>query len=281
MSRSNNNGCYSLKNRRLAGFEINMTRIAQMPEVAFFSVPQFLQALIWYPNFVWIYRGESDLSRPIIPKAGRKEYFLADFADSEGRDLPPRDLLRFNQWRKLAIAYKKKLPKNDFDCLAYAQHYGLATRMLDWTSNPLVALFFAVDSCSEKDGAVYCYAPYWTLKTETTKLGELAQIAKYIPPPFDKRILLQCGVLTYMPDPKVPLTPGPIHDLHELTPEHKLNLVRFVVKADMKRLLKDSLDQLGINRKFLFPDLEGLSNYINDETSKTVKMEATNRKEAN
>ena len=46
---------------------------------------------------------------------------------------------------------------SDFDMLAKMQHYGLPTRLLDFTSNPLVALYFACESLYQKDGRIICH----------------------------------------------------------------------------------------------------------------------------
>lgn len=244
-----------------------------MNEVEISTIPHFLVEIARYPNICWMYRGQADVVWPLVPKAGRPEYFLPPFRGSDAGRFPPRDIARFYYWRELAVAVRKDLPVNDFECLAYAQHYGLATRLLDWSTNPLVALFFAVDAVSSSDGAVYCYCADGHIRSKDCNVETLSAVGRYSPPPFDARILLQAGVFSYHPIPQTPLAPGPItREVDLLRPADGLNLCRFRVPADMKVLLKQSLSEIGINRKSLFPDLDGLSDFVNWETRRSAEL---------
>lgn len=55
------------------------------------------------------------------------------------------------------LTYVQHRPQTAWEELAIAQHHGLPTRFMDWTTNPLVALYFAVRNSSRHsaDSAVY------------------------------------------------------------------------------------------------------------------------------
>lgn len=87
-----------------------------------------------------VYRGQSDKSWKTIPSIFRSEHTI------KKERIYLREFIRLFPEETNDISF--------FEILTKAQHYGLPTRLLDYTFNPLVALYFACNSNEEKDGVV-------------------------------------------------------------------------------------------------------------------------------
>jgi len=119
---------------------------------------------------IW-FRGEDkvDILTPLIPKA----YRIYNDPDIDDAYLAAKAIEgNFKaQFRRQAQPYlsSKGIIQNDWNEYFLMQHYGLKTRLLDWTGSALIALYFAIENLSENDSRVWILNPH-TLNKFTTSI---------------------------------------------------------------------------------------------------------------
>lgn len=97
-----------------------------------------------YENYEYYYRGHSNQDYATLPSLFRENSHISN-EDKMFREL----ILRCpNEFIHLSSTFQK---------LVKMQHYGLPTRLLDITSNPLIALFFSCLNNNDKDGEVIVF----------------------------------------------------------------------------------------------------------------------------
>jgi hypothetical protein len=147
------------------------------------------------------------------------------------------------------------------DLLILAQHYGLKTRLLDWTTNPLIALWFACSSNREGDAFVYALDAQQHLDANPYNKdpSTITKTQAFQPRFNNSRIVAQQGwftIHTFSARTKrfVPLenNAAMMGDLEE-----------FVIPADRRREILLSLDRHGVSARTVYPDLAGLCQYLN------------------
>lgn len=192
-----------------------------------------------------IYRGVKDASYELVPKIGR--YAKLKSLSAEEMLVAEKTMLRLFRERAWPVLPDAKCANWEF--LALAQHHGLPTRLLDWSRNPLVAAFFAVEK--EHNGASVIYAYDHKTFIEINKHPDpfnRKTAGKFIPNHITPRITAQTGLFTIHPNPREPLT--------------SKNIQRWVIPNGSRKALKYALYKYGIHTASLFPDLDGFSKHI-------------------
>lgn len=107
-----------------------------------------------------LFRGESKpydsaLTPSLIRKYKKGDFSVGDVSHGHSFKSIESNLLEEFKRHSQKILDSEKIPKNDIEWMILAQHYGMPTRLLDWTTNPMVALYFAIESHPDENGVIY------------------------------------------------------------------------------------------------------------------------------
>ncbi len=220
-----------------------------------------------------VYRGVSDKDFSLLTKLNR--------ICSHNLELESSILRSFQKYGYADV----KDCESFWQMLALGQHYGLPTRLLDWTYSPLVAAHFATEDIYEydKDGAIYSIdmsaghkllpnelmMELTSSKASSFTLAMLDNCAKnfeelkalsdhpfflfYEPASQTNRMTNQYALFSMTSDPKYS-----IFDLLEESDK----LIKIIIPKEVKLEIRDKLDYINISERLIYPGLDGICSWI-------------------
>lgn len=185
-------------------------------------------------------------------------------------------LNRFKQDASIIIGHN---PKSEFEWLFLMQHYGVATRLLDWSESPLTSLYFSITELPDEPAALWVllptelnkksnyrpdfefeipsfedehltnYLPSTIAKESKSKLFPMAAIA----PRNSTRMQAQQGVFTICHRENIHI------DNAGADGSPRDHIWKYNIPAASKESFKKELRLLGVNKFQLFPELQSIS----------------------
>lgn len=214
----------------------------------------FKFATQFVPENHMVFRGVNNSEYELIPSVGR---LPALSSPDEELDREKALLEQFKMKSALRVSCK---PSNDWEWLSLAQHYGLPTRLLDWSVNPLIALYFATAHSPEElygaseliDCAVYALTSHIHIDSSyhIPPFG-LTETLEFYAPSISERVVNQAGLFTVHHEPRNAFDTEKLH--------------KFVIPGGLKPQIQAKLNMLGISESTIYPGLDGIAKSLKTE----------------
>jgi hypothetical protein len=225
------------------------------------SVEEFLNTIKQYKEDSnpddFLFRGQAD-DHPLIPKISRLQ--------PKGNLLETERLLLEEFKRTNPLLIEGYQSYDDWDYLTLGQHYGLPTRLLDWSNSALTALWFAtnrisIESIYGNNNAIVwvlmAAAADYNLDISETHPFNIKETKIFRPRIIKQRINNQSGVFSIQPSSEIEQK----SQLNTVYPFSE-KLLKINLPSESLKDIRADLNVLGVNAFSIFPELEGLCAYL-------------------
>lgn len=226
------------------------------------------------------YRGVGNVAHDLLPGLYRKP------PHTDAMKLRELENRMVTWFRHRSIPFQARSLDDNWECLFVMQHFGVPTRLLDWSENPYVALYFAlsynpIDEVGHRkvDAALWTLNPLaWNQALFDRQMNNDHGIISHADPlvntPYEPtgqlgrdepaaiygshnspRIVAQRGVFTIFGSSIEPMNEI-FKDSSKKFPADCLE--RLVIPAAKIDTLLSELWRIGVTESVVFPDLEGL-----------------------
>jgi len=178
-------------------------------------------------------------------------------------DMPRIQMERamFDDFMRQAIPLSEFKPDTKWDWLSLAQHHGMATRLLDWSLNPLAAVWFAVNRPSTSNAVVWVLIPTAEDYLDPIVDSEPFEIKRtkiFRPKHISRRIAAQMGWFTaHWYNSK-----NNRYAALDKIKGYEKQLQRILIEPTHFENIRSELDICGVNASTMFPDVDGLAKHI-------------------
>lgn len=206
----------------------------------------------------------------------RKFYSRCDY---NGLKIPTINRLRYHNQSPNFSNGHEWLPEDYFELAGLAQHYGLPTRLLDWSFNFYIALYFALRNTKMKDK--YCSVWAFNYSSMGSYFVNRQDIIKVIIPEYSQNpnLMAQKGVFTHWQIERFdfqlkvnPVDRRPLNELFESqirndeTADFSKLFYKINIPIKFSKELHKYMSTIGFDGSTLFPGYDGITRSIKEDS---------------